>query len=102
MPADAATARAGGPGPRPLRDADGKDFADELFDELLPESLDWRHLVTRYPRAAVVVAAAAGFWIGRTKGGLVMAALTSYVAAQFGDAVVGLTEDEHVGADARH
>jgi hypothetical protein len=65
-------------------------FADELFDELLPPSLDWRHLVARYPRAAVTVAAAAGFWLARRKSGLVMAAITSYVAAQFGDAVVDL------------
>ena len=81
-----------------LPDAGAADrFANELFDELLPPSLDWRHLVQRYPRAAVAVAAAAGFWIARTKRGLVMAALTSYVAAQFGDAVVGLGDDEPGG-----
>jgi hypothetical protein len=67
-------------------------FADDLFDELLPPSLDWRHLARRYPRTVVAVAAAAGFWVGRKKGGLVLAALTSYVAAQFGDAIADLGE----------
>jgi hypothetical protein len=78
------------------------DFVDELIDELLPASLDWRHLVQRYPRAAVAVAAAAGFWVGRTKGGLVMAALTSYLAAQFGEAVIDLTDDQQDIIDPRH
>ena len=72
-------------------------FADDLLDELLPPSLDWRHLVQRYPHAAVAVAAAAGFWVGRWKGGLVLAAVTSYVAAQFGDAIVDLGEGEQAG-----
>ena len=72
-------------------------FADDFLDELLPQSLDWRHLVRRYPRVTVALAAAAGFWVGRRKGGLVLAAVTSYVAAQFGDAIAELSEDEHVG-----
>jgi hypothetical protein len=72
-------------------------FADDLLDELLPPSLDWRHLVQRYPHAAVAVAAAAGFWVGRWKGGLVLAAVTSYVAAQFGDAIVDLGDGEQAG-----
>jgi hypothetical protein len=71
-------------------------FAEDLFDELLPPSLDWRHLVGRYPRATVALAAAAGFWVGRRKGGLVLAALTSYVAAQLGDAIADLGEGEPV------
>ena len=105
MAGEATTARAAR---RPVREIRGGtragegDFVDELIDELLPESLDWRLLVARYPLAATAVAAAAGFWVGRTKGGLVMAALTSYVAAQFGEAVIGLTEDPQDVADPRH
>jgi hypothetical protein len=72
-------------------------FAEDLFDELLPPSLDWRHLVRRYPRTTVALAAAAGFWVGRKKSGLVLAALTSYVAAQFGDAIADLGEGDHAG-----
>lgn len=78
------------------------DVVDELIDELLPESLDWRQLVQRYPLASAAVAAAAGFWVGRTKGALVMAALTSYVAAQFGEAVLDFGEGAREGVDPRH
>ena len=105
MAGEATTARAARQPVREIRSgaqAGEGDFVDELIDELLPESLDWRHLVTRYPHAAVAVAAAAGFWIGRTRGSLVMAALTSYVAAQFGEAVVGLTDGPEDVVDPRH
>jgi hypothetical protein len=57
-------------------------FADDLLDELLPESLDWRHLVRKYPRSALAVAAAAGFWLGRHRGALLAGALGSYVTAE--------------------
>ena len=69
------------------------EAADRFVDELLPESIDWRHLVDRYPLACVGVASIAGFLIARSKGRLVMAALGSYVAAQFGDAIVELGDD---------
>jgi hypothetical protein len=62
-------------------------FADELLDELLPESLDWRHLVDNYPRACLVAAAGLGFVFGRRYGAMVVTALGSYVAAQVGDSV---------------
>jgi hypothetical protein len=105
MAGEATTARAARQPARDMRGgapAGDGDFVDELIDELLPESLDWRLLVQRYPHAAVAVAAAAGFWIGRTKGSLVMAALTSYVAAQFGEAVIGMTEGPQDVVDPRH
>ncbi len=105
MAGEATTARAARQPVREIRSearAGEGDFVDELIDELLPESLDWRHLVQRYPQAAVAVAAIAGFWIGRTKGSLVMAAVTSYVAAQFGEAVVGFTEGPEDVVDPRH
>jgi hypothetical protein len=62
-------------------------FADDLLDELLPEALDWRHLVHTYPRACMVAAAAAGFFFGRRHGGLLLAAVGSYVAAEVGESV---------------
>jgi hypothetical protein len=95
MDGNGASARAHGV----LRDAGSaaERFVDDFLDELLPAGLDWRHLVQRYPQAAVAVAAAAGFWIGRRKGGLVLAAVTSYVAAQFGDAIADLGEGEQAG-----
>ncbi|HEV8630653.1 MAG TPA: hypothetical protein VGV61_10080 [Thermoanaerobaculia bacterium] len=69
------------------------NFADQIVDELLPASLDWRHLVRKYPHAAVVTAAALGFWLGRRKSDLVIAAVTSYLGAQLGD-VLGDLGDE--------
>ena len=106
MDGEATTARAARQPVREIRSGGARagegDFVDELIDELLPESLDWRHLVQRYPQAAVVAAAAVGFWIGRTKGSLVMAAVTSYVAAQFGEAVIGFTEGPEDVVDPRH
>jgi hypothetical protein len=67
--------------------------ADRFIDELLPSSIDWRHLVDRYPLACVGVASLAGFLLARSKGGVVMAALGSYVAAQFGEAIAELGDD---------
>jgi hypothetical protein len=69
------------------------DAADRFVDELLPESVDWRHLVTTYPLASVTVASIAGFLLARSKGGLVVAALGSYVAARFSDAIVELADE---------
>jgi hypothetical protein len=65
-------------------------FADELLDELLPGSLDWRHLVETYPRACLAAAIAAGFVVGRRHGGLLLAAVGSYVAAELGESVDSL------------
>ena len=38
----------------------GGDFADQLIDELMPEELDWRRVVTSYPVASLAVAAVGG------------------------------------------
>ena len=70
--------------------AAGSSFADEILDELLPESLDWRHLVETYPRACLVTAAAAGFLFSRRYGSMVVAAVGSYVAAQVGESMADI------------
>jgi len=70
-------------------------MADELVDELMPEELDWRDLVCRYPRASLTLAAVAGFFLGRNHGTVLLGAVTTYavneissnVARIFGDAV---------------
>ena len=62
-------------------------MVDDFLDELLPEAVDWRHLVTKYPLASVAVAAAAGFWLARTKSEVVLAAAGSYLAATVGEAI---------------
>jgi hypothetical protein len=72
----------------------GRDtFADGLLDELLPDSVDWRHLVRKYPKASVVAAAVAGFWLGRTRGTVLVAALGTYLATELSETVAGLTEE---------
>jgi len=78
---------------RELGSSTRPESADRFIDELLPDSVDWRHLVDRYPLACVGVASLAGFLVARSKGGLVMAALGSYVAAQFGDAIAELGDE---------
>lgn len=69
-------------------------FADELLDELLPDALDWRHLTVKYPRAALAVAAACGFWLGRSRGTLLLAAVGSYLAAELGETVSEMLGEE--------
>lgn len=54
--------------------------ADQLVDELLPEELDWKRLVQSYPLAAVFAAAAGGFFIGRSRGRIILAALSGFAA----------------------
>jgi len=73
-------------GPVPADGAVGS-FADELLDEVLPESLDWRGLVQRYPNICLGTAAVTGFWLGRRRGELVLSALAAWVGARVTDAV---------------
>ena len=69
------------------------DFADDVLDELLPESLDWRHLVDTYPRACLAAAAAAGFLFGRRYGTLMVTAVSNYLAAQVGESMAEILGD---------
>ena len=73
--------------------AERQAFADGLLDELLPESLDWRQLVRKYPHAALATAAVAGFWLGRTRGTLLISALGAYLATELGETVAELIGD---------
>ncbi|MGH9380788.1 MAG: hypothetical protein ACRD2Z_09270 [Thermoanaerobaculia bacterium] len=57
--------------------------ADTVLDELIPEQLDWRDLVVRYPLPALLVAALGGYWLGSRRG----RDLTSAAAAFAGERV---------------
>lgn len=46
---------------------DERSLADELLDDLMPPELDWKGVVRRHPIPAVLVAAAAGYWLGRSR-----------------------------------
>ena len=54
--------------------------ASDLLDEFLPEEFDWRRLVKAYPIAALLVAGAGGFVLGRSRGAAILAALSGFAA----------------------
>ncbi len=57
------------------------DFADQLLDELMPDELDWRHVVTSYPIASLTVAAVGGYLLGRSRGSSMVGALGAFASA---------------------
>jgi hypothetical protein len=99
---------AGGPAVDPLEDEwlddePGRSQVDELLDELVPPDLDWRRVVTRYPIPALLVAATAGYLLGRSRRGVVIAealagAVALGVTRQLVDVEVGLSADGSLGA----
>ena len=72
----------GGRGIGDAAQAAGLPHADDLIDELLPEEVDWEHLVRSYPLPALALAAAAGFWLGSTRGPTVLSAMTGWAAGE--------------------
>lgn len=71
-------------------------FADHLLDEVLPEELEWRRLVFKYPWVALGVAAALGYFLGRRHGETVIAAASGLVASELASRVASLVGDEAV------
>lgn len=72
----------------------GLPHADELIDELLPEELDWEHLVRTYPWPALLTAAAAGFYLGVARGPLLVSALTGWASGQMSSRVNDLLGED--------
>ena len=68
--------------------------AEDLVDEVLPEGLDWERLVRTYPVPALVAAAVGGFWLGSRRGGVIVAALTAWAAAEMTQRVTEYLGDE--------
>lgn len=60
--------------------ASGHSLVDEIIDELLPHELDWKSVVTSYPKLSVGLVAAAGFWLGRTHGRAILGGITGLAA----------------------
>lgn len=56
----------------------GRSFVDDVLDELIPERLDWRDLVVRYPLPALLVAALGGYWLGSRRGKDLTAAAAAF------------------------
>lgn len=66
---------AGGSVPRRRRFSfDIDQMADQWIDGLIPEEIEWRRLVVKYPRISVGLALVAGYLIGRTQGRALVAA----------------------------
>ncbi|HEX4963017.1 MAG TPA: hypothetical protein VF173_19460 [Thermoanaerobaculia bacterium] len=55
---------------------------DELVDELVPAELDWERLVVTYPLPALALVALGGFFLGRRHGRELVAAISTFAAAQ--------------------
>jgi hypothetical protein len=70
------------------------EIADELVDELMPPGFDWERLVRAYPLPALLLAGLGGFVLGRHRGPLVVAALSSFAASQVTQGVNGLLGEE--------
>jgi hypothetical protein len=49
--------------------------ANRFLDDLLPEDLEWERLVRSYPFAALLVAGAAGYWLGWRSGAPILEAV---------------------------
>ena len=67
-----------------LREAEGEEgsFADDILDELLPDDLDWRRQVRRYPIPALVISGLAGFFLGSRHGAEIISALSSFATRE--------------------
>ncbi|MEM9554683.1 MAG: hypothetical protein AAGC60_10515 [Acidobacteriota bacterium] len=63
-------------------EAEAGGWAERLVDELVPDGVEWRRLVSRYPRSTVVGAAVAGFVLGRSRGLSLAAALSGFVIGE--------------------
>lgn len=51
--------------------------ADAILDTLLPATIDWRDTVRRHPLGSVLAVGLVGYLVGRTKGGAIMAGMTT-------------------------
>ena len=62
-------------------------MADDFIDQLLPERVDWRRLVREHPWPAVGLAAVGAYFLGRSRGSAVIAALSAFAANAVADGV---------------
>jgi hypothetical protein len=68
--------------------------AHEVVDEVLPEEFEWERLVGEYPVPALLLAAVGGFWLGRTRGRAILAAIAAFAAGQIVQEVNEVLGDE--------
>ncbi len=51
--------------------------ADSILDTIVPEAIDWRNTVRRYPVGSVLAVGLVGYLVGRTKGAMIVAGATA-------------------------
>ena len=71
--------------PLDRRPARARSVVDDWIDDVVPEELDWRELVSSYPIASMVVVAAGGFYLGATHGSRIIEALRDLVSQRVED-----------------
>lgn len=72
---------------------DDGDPIDRFVDELMPDGLEWRRMVTSYPRASLAVAAVGGYLLGRNRGLTLLGAFSGFVMHQVGQNVEDFLAD---------
>ena len=72
---------------------DQGDPIDHFVDELMPDGLEWRRLVTSYPRSSLAVAAVGGYMLGRNRGLALLGAFTGFLMHQVGQNVEEFLSD---------
>ena len=77
-----------------MEDEAKASMTDELLDDLLPESLDWRGLVCSYPLPALILSGLGGFFLGRRHDAAILDALSDFVADQVDKNVSALLGDD--------
>ena len=63
-------------------ESDNNKSTDAVVDELMPSDFDWRRTVYQYPIASLAVAAIGGYFLGRSRGEEILAALSLFAADQ--------------------
>ncbi len=69
-------------------------FADSILDDLLPDDLDWRHLVRSYPIPVLVLSGLGGFLLGSRHGGEILSALSSFATREVDRNIATLLGDD--------
>ncbi len=69
-------------------------LADNVLDELLPESLEWRDKVVSYPLTALVLSGLGGFLLGRRHGAAILEALSNFAATEVDRNISNLLGDD--------
>lgn len=68
--------------------------AHDVVDEVMPEDFEWERLVRRYPVPALLLAGVGGFWLGRSRGRAILAAVAAFAAEQVSEEVNEFLGDE--------